>query len=71
MNGSGVYPEWLQDVTKMRNLLEDGQVATNRLRRYLEFMDLPDAENLIQTAQNWLTDAIAPEFDVNKKSKST
>ncbi|MDD1428439.1 hypothetical protein MEO94_29130 [Dolichospermum sp. ST_sed9] len=34
----------------MRNLLEDGQVATNRLRRYPEFMDLPDAENLIQTA---------------------
>jgi hypothetical protein len=55
LNGPGVYPEWLQDVTKMRNLLEDGQVATNRLRRYLEFMDLPDAENLIQTAQNWLT----------------
>jgi hypothetical protein len=67
LNGPGVYPEWLQDVTKMRNLLEDGQVATNRLRRYLEFMDLPDAENLIQTAQNWLTDAIAEQVELEKR----
>ena len=67
LNGPGVYPEWLQDVTKMRNLLEDGQVATNRLRRYPEFMDLPDAENLIQTAQNWLTDAIAEQVELEKR----
>ncbi len=67
LNGPGVYPEWLQDVAKMRNLLEDGQVATNRLRRYPEFMDLPeDAEKLIQTAQNWLTDAIAEQVELEK-----
>ena len=45
----------------MRNLLEDAHVATNRLRRYSEFMEQADAENLIQAAQSWLIEAIAEQ----------
>ncbi|MEH2045235.1 MAG: hypothetical protein V7L12_18505 [Nostoc sp.] len=45
----------------MRNLLEDAHIATNRLRRYPEFMEQADAENLIQAAQSWLTEAIAEQ----------
>ncbi|HEY9800468.1 MAG TPA: hypothetical protein V6D25_08930 [Leptolyngbyaceae cyanobacterium] len=67
LNGPGVYPAWLQGVTKMRNLLEDAQVATTLLRRYPEFMDLPDAENLIQAAQDWLMEAIAEQVELEKR----
>ncbi|MDM9383347.1 hypothetical protein QUB80_21885 [Chlorogloeopsis sp. ULAP01] len=67
LNGPGVYPAWLQGVTKMRNLLEDAQVATNLLRRYPEFMDLPDAENLIQAAQDWLMEAIAEQVELEQR----
>ncbi|WP_196524163.1 hypothetical protein [Nostoc commune] len=61
LNGPGIYPAWLQGIRQMRNLLEDAHVATNRLRRYLEFMEQADAENLIQAAQSWLTEAISEQ----------
>jgi hypothetical protein len=67
LNGPGSYPVWLQGVTKMRHLLEDRLIATNRLRRYPEFMELPEAENLIQAAQDWLMEAIAEQVELEKR----
>ena len=64
LNGPGIYPAWLQGVRQMRNLLEDAHVATNRLRRYPEFMEQTDAENLIQAAQRWLTEAITEQAEL-------
>ncbi|MBW4426774.1 MAG: hypothetical protein KME50_20575 [Nostoc desertorum CM1-VF14] len=61
LNGPGIYPGWLQGVRQMRNLLEDAHIATNRLRRYPEFMEQVDAEILIQAAQSWLIEAIAEQ----------
>ncbi|BCL39167.1 hypothetical protein [Nostoc sp. MS1] len=67
LNGPGSYPVWLQGVTKMRHLLEDRLIATNRLRRYPEFMELPQAENLIQSAEDWLIEAIAEQVELEKR----
>ncbi len=61
LNGPGIYPGWLEGVRQMRNLLEDAHIATNRLRRYPEFMEQVDAEILIQVAQSWLIEAIAEQ----------
>ncbi|MEH2207596.1 MAG: hypothetical protein V7K53_26595 [Nostoc sp.] len=61
LNGPGIYPGWLEGVRQMRNLLEDAHIATNRLRRYPEFMEQVDAEILIKVAQSWLIEAIAEQ----------
>lgn len=67
LNGPGICPAWLEGVRQMRNLLEEAHVTTQRLKRYPEFIELSDAENLIQAAQEWLKKAIAQQVELENR----
>ena len=58
---------WLDEVRQIRALLEDVHLAILRLRRYPEFMERDDAEDLISSAEKWIIAAIAEQQELESR----
>jgi nucleoside phosphorylase len=58
---------WLEEVRQIRALLEDVHLAILRLRRYPEFMQRHDAEDLISSAEKWIMAAIAEQQELESR----
>lgn len=67
LNGPSSQPIWLHEVRQIRVLLEDAHLAILRLRRYPEFMQRDDAENLISGAEKWIIAAIAEQQELESR----
>ncbi|HEY9816501.1 MAG TPA: hypothetical protein V6D20_11995, partial [Candidatus Obscuribacterales bacterium] len=67
LNGLSSQPKWLDEVRKVRILLEDVHLAVLRLRRYPQFMQRDDAEDLIRSAEEWMVAAIAEQQELEKR----
>jgi hypothetical protein len=60
-------PLWLEEVRQIRVLLEDAHLAVLRLKRYPQFMQRGDAEDLIRSGEGWLIAAIAEQKEIEKR----
>ncbi|WP_442932771.1 phosphorylase family protein [Microcoleus sp. herbarium13] len=58
---------WLDEVRQIRVLLEDVRLAILRLRRYPQFMQRDDAENLISSAEKWIIAAIDEQQELESR----
>jgi hypothetical protein len=67
LNGPSSQPKWLDEVRQIRVLLEDVHLAVLRLRRYPQFMQRDDAENLIRSAEEWIVAAISEQQELEKR----
>ncbi|MUL37915.1 hypothetical protein [Gloeocapsopsis dulcis] len=67
LNDLSLQQEWLEEVRQIRVLLEDVHLAVLRLRRYSQFMQRDDAENLIRSAEEWMVAAIAEQQELEKR----
>jgi hypothetical protein len=73
LNGISSQYTWLEETREIRILLEDLHLAILRLRRYPQFMQRDDAENLIKSAEEWITVAITEQQEIESRilSKSS
>jgi hypothetical protein len=67
LNGTSKQTEWIQEARKLHQYFISSHQALLRLRRYPQFMQRSDAEELIQSASKWLTDAIAEQEELEKR----
>ena len=67
LNGTSKQTEWIQEARKLHQYFISAHQALLRLRRYPQFMQRSDAEELIQSASKWLTDAIAEQEELEKR----
>ncbi len=67
LDGPASQPKWQEEASQVRTLLEDTHVAVLRLRRYPQFMQQADAEDLLKSAEEWLTAAIAEQKEIEKR----
>jgi hypothetical protein len=67
LNGSSSQPMWLDEVRQIRVLLEDVHLAVLRLRRYPQFMQRDDAEDLIRSAEEWIIAAITEQQELENR----
>lgn len=58
LEGLSSLPNWQQETSEVLSLLQEAHEALLRLRRYPEFMELSNAEALIQDSEKWLVRAI-------------
>lgn len=73
LNGISSQYTWLEETREIRILLEDLHLAILRLRQYPQFMQRDDAENLIKSAEEWITLAITEQKEIERRilSKSS
>ena len=67
LNDPSSQTVWLDEVRQIRLLLEDVHLAILRLRRYPQFMQRDDAENLISSAEKWIIAAIAEQQELESR----
>ena len=67
LNDPSSQTVWLDEVRQIRVLLEDVHLAILRLRRYPQFMQRDDAENLISSAEKWIIAAIAEQQELENR----
>ncbi len=66
LEGLSSRPDWKQETGEVRYLLEEAHKALLRLRRYPQFMELSNAEALIQASEKWLVRAIEEQKKLEK-----
>jgi len=64
LNGPSSQPKWLDEVRRIRMLLEDVHLAVLRLTRYPHFMERDDAIDLIRSAEEWIVTAITEQQEI-------
>ena len=67
LNGPSPQSDWLDEVSQLRSLLENAHLAVLRLRRYPQFMQRDDAEDLIRSAEEWIVTAIAEQRELEER----
>ena len=67
LNSLSSQPKWLEEVQQICVLLEDSYSAVLRLKRYSQFMQRNDAEDLIKNAEEWIVKAIAEQQELEKR----
>ncbi|MBE9114453.1 hypothetical protein IQ249_00950 [Lusitaniella coriacea LEGE 07157] len=67
LNGPSFQSKWLDEVRQIRVQLEDVHLAVLRLRRYPQFVQRDDAEDLIRKAGEWIVAAISEQQELAKR----